>query len=42
MRQVKQFFLELWLDSRGQGMIEYGLTMSFIAAVILGILSLFS
>jgi len=38
--QFKRFFYELWLDDRGQGMVEYGLVMAFVAAMILGILSL--
>jgi len=40
VQQFKYFFTELWRDDRGQGMVEYGLVMAFIASVILGALSL--
>lgn len=40
MQKFKHFFTELWLDERGQGIVEYGLAMAFIAAVILGVYSL--
>lgn len=40
MQQVKYFFTELWLDERGQGMVEYGLVMAFIASVVWAAISL--
>ncbi len=40
MLQFKRFLYELWMDDRGQGMVEYGLVMAFVAAIILGALSL--
>lgn len=40
MQRLKHFFIELWLDERGQGTVEYSFIMAFIAAVILGVYNL--